>query len=162
MRMVKTLKILPTEEFKVLKVYSFRDPMTGFVGYVYYLRPLKPDYNKNVQDDFDNKFMEWIKAMNLDNVVMAHSDDIVYEGQFKNILKVLQQFRKKGTMCLTCHGDYTVDEIIEKKKIIGYAIDLDVYWNAREIDIVHFPGGMFTFDKKKEQYFLNVFNSITK
>ncbi len=159
--MVTKYKALDPVEFKVLKVYSFRDPVTGFSGYVYYQRPLTPLYNKGVLDDFDKQFMEWIHSMNLDNVRMAHSEDITYEGQLDFILNILQTNKRKDKMYLTCHGDYSVEEVMQKHEITGFAIDFNVYWNARETDIVLSPGGMFTFDKIKEQYFLDVFNSIT-
>lgn len=159
--MIKKYKVLPPAEFKVLKVYSFRDPVTGFSGYVYYQRPQTPEYNKRVSDDFDKQFMEWICSMNLDNVKMAHSEDITYEGQLDYILNILQKYKHKDKMYLTCHGDYSMDEILQKREITGFVIDFNVYWNARESDIVLSPGGMFTFDKSKEQYFGDVFSSIT-
>ncbi len=54
--MITKYKVLDPEKFKVLKVFSFHDPVTGFSGYVYYLRPQLPDYNKSVFDDFDKQF----------------------------------------------------------------------------------------------------------
>lgn len=158
--MITKYKVLTPAEFKVLKVYSFHDPVTGFSGYVYYLRPLTSDYDKRVFDDFDKQFEEWIRSMNLDNVMMAHSEDIIYEGQLDYILNILQKYKHKDKMYLTCHGDYSMEEIMQNHEITGFAIDLNVYWNARETDVVLSPGGMFTFDKNKEQYFLDVLNAI--
>ncbi len=161
MQMIKTLKILRPEEFRVLKLYSFRDPVTGFPGYVYYLRPKTESYSKTSVDEFDVKFMDWLKAMNLNNVAMAHSEDIFYEGQLEYFMSCFQVYKRKDKMFLTCHGDYTVGEIMAKKEISAFVIDLNMYWNARETDIILSPGGTFTFDKNREKYFMDVFNSIT-
>ena len=161
MQMIKTLKILRPEEFRVLKLYSFRDPVTGFPGYVYYLRPKTESYSKTSVDEFDVKFMDWLKAMNLNNVAMAHSEVIFYEGQLEYFMSCFQVYKRKDKMFLTCHGDYTVDEIMAKKEIAAFVIDLNMYWNARETDIILSPGGTFTFDKNREKYFMDVFNSIT-
>ena len=159
--MKKTLKLLRPEEFKVLKMYSFLDPVTGFSGYVYYLRPKTSNYSKSSIDDFDAQFMEWVKSMNLNNVVMAYCEEIYYEGLFDLFMSRFQVYKLRDKMYLTCHGDYTVDEIMEKKEIAAFVLDLNVYWNAKSTDIVLSPGGTFTFDKKREDYFMDVLNSIT-
>lgn len=159
--MKKILRLLRPEEFKVFKMFSFNDPVTGFSGYVYYLRPKTSNYGKTIIDDFDVQFMDWVKSMNLNNVVVAHCEEIFYEGQLDLFLTRFQEHMLKDKMYLTCHGDYTVDEIIAKKEITAFVIDLNMYWNVRKTDIVLSPGGTFTFDKNKEEYFMDVFNSIT-
>lgn len=153
--------ILSPSEFRVLKVYLFKDPITGFYGYVYYLRPNTPAYNKSVTDDFDNQFYQWLLSMKLEKVQQILSEDIFYEGQLELELKKFIANCAENVMCLRCHGNYTFDEIKKMNGVQAYDIDLKVFWSARKDDFVLTQGGVFTFDKTKEQYFFETFKSIT-
>lgn len=159
--MIKSYKILDPAQFRVLKVFLFRDPITRLYAYVYYLRPLTATYNKSVTDDFDNQFYHWLISMNLEQVQQIFSEDIYYEGQLELELKKFTSNMVENVMCLRCHGNYTFDEIKQKGGIDAADINLKVFWRATKADFVLTQGGVFTFDKNKEQYFFDVFNSIT-
>ena len=159
--MVNSYKVLTPTQFRVLKVYLFRDPITRLYAYVYYLRPQSASYNKSVTDDFDNQFYQWLLAMKLEQVQQIFSEDIFYEGQLELELKKFTVNLVENVMRLRCHGNYTFDEIRSKGLIDAFDIDLKVFWRASKDDFVLAQGGVFTFDKTKEQYFFDVFNSIT-
>lgn len=159
--MINNYKILDPAQFRVLKVFLFRDPITRLYAYVYYLRPLSANYNKSVTDDFDNQFYQWLLSMKLEQVQQIFSEDIFYEGQLELELKKFTSNMVENVMCLRCHGNYTFDEIKQKGGINAFDIDLKAFWSATKDDFVLVQGGVFTFDKNKEQYFFDVFNSIT-
>ena len=158
---VTKYNILSPSDFRVLKVYLFRDPITGLYGYVYYLRPQTSKYNKSVTDDFDNQFYQWLLSMKLEQVQQIFSEDIFYEGQLELELRKFIANHVENEMCLRCHGNYTFDEIKEMNGVQAYDIVLKVFWNARMDDIVLTQGGVFTFDKTKENFFFETFKRIT-
>ena len=56
------LKLLNPNDFKVLRVISFREKFTHAIGKICYFRPMTKDYQQGTSDEFDTILIEWLKA----------------------------------------------------------------------------------------------------
>lgn len=154
------MQLIDPQKFEVVKVYSFIEPYTGKSAYVGYYRPYTKNYNRNLNDDFDSKFVEWLQSMNLHDVQNVVSEDILFDIQKPRIQQIYDGGRPSTIMSLTCHGDYSMDEVMQMGQICGYAINIQVYWNSIANNFLMPLGGVMTFDKTKEAYFLDVLSKI--
>lgn len=154
------MQLIDPQKFEVVKVYSFFEPYTGKSAYVGYYRPYSKNYNHAFNDDFDTTFVEWLKNMNLQNVQRVASEDIMFDIQKPRIQQIYDGGRPSTMLALTCHGNYTMDEIMQLRQINGCTIDIPVHWNSVTSDFLIPLGGVMTFDKTKESYFLEVLNTI--
>lgn len=155
------IQLIDPKKFEVVKVYSFTEPNTGKSAYIGYYRPYATTYNSSITDDFDKLFFEWLQRLNLINVQMVHGENIMFDFQKPRIKQIYDGNRPTTTMAITCHGDYTMDELIQKGKIEGFAIDFKIYWNSLDQNCLMPLGGVLTFDKGNEQYFMDTLSTIT-
>lgn len=155
------IQLIDPQKFEVVKVYSFIEPYTGKSAYVGYYRPYTETYNSGITDDFDKRFFEWLRVLNLNNVQMVLGENIMFDFQKPRIEQIYNGGRPSTKMALTCHGDYTMDEMMQKGKIEGYVIDFKIYWNSIDNNYLMPLGGVLTFDKGKEQYLMETLSKIT-
>ena len=155
-----TLNLINPEDFKVARVISFIDDFWGCSGTVCYMRPLTIKYNKDTFDDFDKSIIEWLKSLNLKNVDINYSGNIIFDHQKSQLSKIYDGGRPCSKLSFTCHGNYSFDEIVTMGQIKTIHLDLNVFWNTMKntpstLDVV------MTFDKNKEKYYFDVIKSIT-
>lgn len=103
------------KDFEVLKVYSFVDSFTNKSAYVGYYRPYSMEYNHKTSDDFDNTFIEWLSIFNLKNVQLIAHKDMMFDVQKPAYNQIFNGGRHSSQLSITCYGDYSVQELIEKK-----------------------------------------------
>ena len=154
------MQLIDPQMFEVVKVYSFVEPYTGRSAYVGYYRPYSKYYNHGFNDDFDTTFVEWLKNMNLQHVQRVASEDIMFDIQKPRIQQIYDGGRPLTVLALTCHGNFSMDEIMQMGQIKGYTIDVPVHWNSISSNFLMPLGGVMTFDKTKESYFLDVLSTI--
>lgn len=153
------LKLLNPNDFKVLRVISFREKFTHAIGKICYFRPMTKDYQQGTSDEFDTILIEWLKAQNLVNVALVSCYDVCFEHEKENIQKIY--LRKINTqLSLTCHGDYSTDELIGMGKINAKILKLNVYWDTLDGNSFYDMGNSVTFDKAKEEYYFGVIDSV--
>lgn len=153
------LKLLDPKDFKVLRVISFQERFSNKVGKICYFRPMTEDYQQGVSDEFDASLIEWLKAQNLENVSLDISSDVCFEHEKENIQKIYLR-KIKTQLSLTCHGDYSTDELIGMGKINAKILKLNVYWDTLDKNSVYDMGNSVTFDKAKEEYYFGVIDSV--
>ena len=158
---MKTIKLLNPNDFKVINVYSFVDKGINKMGYVGYYRPLTPTYNKNVNDKFDTRFERWLGELNLQDVQRVAKEDIYFEGQMENFTQIYANIKPSTTLFFTAYADYTFDEIMDKGIIEACNCNLPIFWNTMSADVLLDEGGIMTYDKNDEAYFLDIFKNIT-
>lgn len=153
------LKLLDPEDFKVLRVISFQERFTHAIGKICYFRPRTENYQQGASDEFDASLIEWLKAQNLVNVSLDISSDVCFEHQMDEIQKIYLR-KVKTQLSLTCHGDYSTDELIGMGKINAKILKLNVYWDTLDENRVYDMGNSVTFDKAKEEYYFGVIDSV--
>lgn len=153
------MKVLKPEDFKVLRVISFQERFSNKVGKICYFRPMTKDYQQGTSDEFDTTLIEWLKAQNLVNVVLVSSSDVCFEHQMDEIQKIYLR-QVKTQLSLTCHGDYSTDELIGMDKINAKILKLNVYWDTLDKPHVYDIGNSVTFDKAKEGYYFGAIDSV--
>ena len=153
------MKLLDPKDFKVLRVISFQEKFTNAIGKICYFRPMTKDYQQGTSDEFDASLIEWLKAQNLVNVVLVSSSDVCFEHQTDDIQKIYLR-KVKTQLSLTCHGDYSIDELIAMGKINAKILKLNVYWDTLDKNNVYDMGNSVTFDKTKEEYYFGVIDSV--
>lgn len=158
--MENSLELLAPANFLVAKVYSFNNPFTNIGATVGYLRPYTQDYDAKQKDIFDLRFEEWLNELNLKNVRMILSRNIIFKGQLEALNKTYVREYAKTNLVITAYGDYSIEELASKKTITGYSIDLPIYWNSLEKDLLTVEGGIMTFNKEHEHFFIEVFKSL--
>lgn len=156
------ISLINPEEFKVARVISFREEFTGLCGTICYMRPYTKDYNKERFDDFDNSMIEWLKSLNLKNVVHSHSEDILFDYQKPQLSKIYDGGRPCSKLLLVCHGDYSQEEIISKREIEAIQFELNVFWNAYTKKRLPSLGGTMTFDRNKEKYYFEAIKNLNE
>lgn len=79
---MKTIEILPPEEFKVLKVIQIEGPQWNwFTGYIPYIRKFNSkEYNSEKDDIIDERLLLTLKQ-NYPNSFLRFSIDIFFKGQ---------------------------------------------------------------------------------
>ena len=87
------ITLINPDEFKVIRVISFRDEYTKRVGTVCYMRPYALDYKKEILDDFDHSMIMWLKSLNLNNVEFIRSEDILFDYQHLLLLFIWRRCR---------------------------------------------------------------------
>jgi len=158
--MVTTIKLMNPEDFRVARVISLIDNYTKSRGYITYLRPLTQSYNKSVIDDFDNSMIDWIKELKYQEVQFVHASDVVFDYQKPQIEKIYNGGRPSSKLLLTCHGDYSFEELVKLGQINAKKLDLPIYWNALGNTNILDNGGVFTFDKSRERDFFEIMEKI--
>lgn len=155
-----TFKLIDPKDFQVARVISFYDSTINKNAKVCYFRPMANGYNKTTLDDFDKSIVEWLKGLNLQNVDICHSDDIVFDHQKPQLEKIYNGGRPSSKLILTCHGDYSMEEFMAMGKIDASVLELNIYWNALSANVMPDQGGVMTFDKTKERYYFDVIKQI--
>lgn len=155
------LNLINQKDFKVARVISFRDDFIGRSGTVCYLRPYNSTYNKKSLDDFDRSFIEWLNVLNLSDVKKIYSEDILFDHQISQIIKIYNGGRPSSKLSFTCHGDYLPEDIISMGKIDAICLELNIYWNANKEETFPLLGGTMTFDQRKKDYYFDVIKKIT-
>lgn len=155
------LKLINPSEFKVVRVISFRAEYIKRSGTICYMRPYAKDYRKGTLDDFDHSIIAWLKSLNLSNVELIYSEDVLFDYQLPQMSQVYNGGRPSSKLSLVCHGDYSHDEFVKVGKIDAVSFQLNVFWNADKSDILPQLDGIMTFDKNKEDYYHNVIKTIT-
>lgn len=153
------MKVLKPEDFKVLRVISFQERFSNKVGKICYFRPMTEDYQQGASDEFDASLLEWLKAQNLVNVDLDISSDVWFEHQIDDIQKIYLR-KVKTQLSLTCHGDYSIDELTAMGKMNAKILKLNVYWDTLDKDRVYDMGNSVTFDKTKEKYYFEAIDSV--
>ena len=153
------LKLLDSKDFKVLRVISFQEKFTNVIGKICYFRPMTKDYQQGASDEFDATLMEWLQTQNFVNVSLDSCTDVCFENQVNEIQKIYLR-KIKTQLSLTCHGDYSIDELIGKGKINAKILKLNVYWDTLDKNSVYDMGNSVTFDKAKEEYYFGVIDSV--
>lgn len=149
------------DEFKVARVISFRDEYIKKNGKICYMRPYTQDYKKEMIDDFDQSIIEWLKSLNLDNVSLIHSEDILFDHQLSQLSQIYDGGRPSSKLSLVCQGDYSNDDFVAIRQIDAVCFKLNVFWNADKNDTFPVLEKSVTFDKNKEKYYFDVIKSIT-
>ncbi len=154
------ITLIKPDEFKVVRVISFRDKYTKRFGTICYMRPYALDYNKGILDDFDNSMIIWLKSLNLSNVELIYSEDMLFDYQLPQLLRIYNGGRPSSKLSLVCHGDYSHDEFVAMGQIDAVCFELNVFWNADKNDLCPQLSGIMTFDKNKENYYRDVIKTI--
>ena len=63
------ITLIKPDEFKVVRVISFRDKYAKGFGTICYMCPYALDYKKEILDDFDNSMIMWLKSLNCERKV---------------------------------------------------------------------------------------------
>ena len=155
------LTLINPSDFKVVRVISFRAEYIKRSGIICYMRPYAIDYRKGTLDDFDHSIIAWLKSLNLSNVKLIYSEDILFDYQLPQLSQIYNGGRPSSKLSLVCHGDYSLDEFVKMGEIDTVCFQLNVFWNADKSDILPELGGTMTFDKNKEDYYHNVIKTIT-
>ncbi len=149
----KNLKL--SQKAYVINVISFRDSISNHNGRIVYRRPLSSTCNRTQNDDFDNSMLTWLKQLNFINVQFCHSEVIYHKKQLQQIRQIYILRKQKTILKLRWHGDYTSEEM---KKMGGFKMremKFPIYWNAIPSNQLPLTLEVVTFDKNKEQYYLN-------
>ena len=154
------LQMISPHDFEVIRVISFSDSHLNKNGVIVYRRPSTLNYNKDVLDDFDESFIKWLKQLNFQNVTLWHSEDILFDNQLNHYQQVYDGGRPRTLLSLTCHGDYTNDELMRQGAIDAHILELPIYWNSSENYPIPVIGGVVTYDKTKEQYYIDSLSAI--
>ena len=154
------LTLINPEEFKVVRIISFRDEYTKRFGTICYMRPYALDYKKETLDDFDHSMIMWLKSLNLSNVEFIYSEDILFDYQLPQLSRIYNGGRPSSKLSLVCHGDYSHDEFVAMRHIDAVCFELNVFWNAAKNDLCPQLDGIMTFDKNKENYYRDVMKTI--
>ncbi len=154
------LKMIDPNDFEVIRVISFTVPHLEYGGIIVYRRPLTTTYKEDCPDEFDESLLKWLQQFNLKDVVLSHSKDILFDNQLKDYQQIYDGGRPTTQLLLTCHGDYTIDELMVKGKIDARIIELPIYWNSLAKTSLPDVSGVVTFDKEKEQYYFDTISKI--
>ena len=65
-----------------------------------------------------------------------------------------------ATYAQNAAGDYTNDELMRKGAIDAHILELPIYWNSSENYPIPVIGGVVTYDKTKEQYYIDSLSAI--
>ncbi|MBQ7238452.1 MAG: hypothetical protein IJS20_06650 [Bacteroidales bacterium] len=159
------LKGIKPEDFEAIRVISFRDSLDQYSGTIVYRRPLssikKDPTKKDPTDDFDRSMLSWLEQLNFQRVQFLRSENILFDNQLQEYQQIYDGGRPQTLLSLTCHGNYTKDELIARGSIKALEIKIPIYWNALKPKLL-FPeeSGTVTFDKNKEQYFFDTIKAI--
>lgn len=52
------------------------------------MRPYTQDYKSEILDNFDLLIIEWLKSLNLNNLSLIHSKDILFDHQLSQLSKI--------------------------------------------------------------------------
>lgn len=157
------LKLINPDEFKVVRVISFRNEYIKKVGTICYMRPYTQDYRKDILDEFDHSMIAWLKSLNLNNVEFVYSADVLFDYQLPQLSRIYDGGRPSGKLSLVCHEDYSQDEMISMGmgQIDAICIELKVFWNADMDATIPMLCGIMTFDRNKKDYYFDVVKTIT-
>lgn len=155
------ITLINPDEFKVIRVISFRDEYTKRFGTICYMRPYALDYKKETLDDFDHSMIMWLKSLNLNNVEFIRSEDILFDYQLPQLSRIYDGGRPSSKLSLVCHGNYSYDELVAMGQIDAVCFELNVFWSADKNDFCPQLSGIMTFNKNKEIYYRNAIKSIT-
>lgn len=88
---MRTIELLPNNEFSVLKVIQIEGPESNwFMGYIPYLRTFNPKlYNTEKGDLLDENILSAIKET-MPKSFLLFSEDIFFKGQLEERLKTLK------------------------------------------------------------------------
>ena len=159
--MVMDIKSIKTEDWKVVRVIRFYEELLNIKGTICYMRPLTYDYNKETIDDFDNSMIRWLKSLQLKNVKVIKSENMLFDSQQTTFSRIYDSNRPQTKLSLNCSGNYTDDNIVGKGEIRTINLSLNIFWDTNNKGTLSDIYGAVTFDKDKEDYFFDVIKGVT-
>lgn len=133
---MKTLKILPIEQIKALKLLKVIGPeWNRFTGFLPYLRDLTVHYNYKQGDDLDAVILESLKKDYPDSY-LASNELMLYEGQLDQCLSTIRGGSRKN-LEITFMPSIDIESLSDITKIMtktftSYAIQLSLRLNMSE------------------------------